>query len=42
MYVLLLFKCMLIKLQLFAEQNANPHIIDTEFKVIIVLNHSLN
>lgn len=33
---------MLIKMQILTGQNANPHIIDIEFKVIPVPNHLLS
>ena len=38
----ILFKLMLIKLQIFPGQNANPHILDIEFIDILILNHLFN
>lgn len=33
---------MLIKKQIFTEQNADPHIIDIEFVEVLILNHLFN
>lgn len=39
MYVLLLFKHMLFKMQIFTDKNANSHIIDIEIMAIVILSH---